>query len=69
MRTQLCSRLCSWITPIRCAEPAEIVFESGLGYCRKHAEAVTSNREWLREFFVQWQEARTAQSSAPQNQR
>jgi hypothetical protein len=67
MRTQLCSRLCSWITPIRCAEPAEIVFESGLGYCRKHADAVRTNREWLRQFFAQWQERRAAEPGTQQN--
>jgi hypothetical protein len=50
--------LCNWIGSAPCREPAQVVFESGLGYCRPHAEAVNSNREWLRQFAAKWLEER-----------
>jgi len=54
--------ICNWISPLRCCEAAEIVFESGLGYCRAHAATVTVNREWLRQFFAKWQDERAART-------
>ncbi|GEM_PF-3811535 len=45
---------CSWIHSAKCCDPAEVVFESGLGYCRTHAEAVHANRAWLARFFAWW---------------
>lgn len=43
--------LCNWTSPMRCSEPVEVTFESGLGYCRAHARAVKANRKWLPGFF------------------
>ena len=50
--------LCSWIRTNECREPVEIVFESGLGYCREHAQAVQANREWLQQFVSRIEERR-----------
>jgi hypothetical protein len=58
--------ICNWMVPLRCCEAAEIVFESGLGYCREHAATVTVNREWLRQFFAQRQEERAARTLGPE---
>lgn len=56
--------LCNWISTARCAKPAEVTFESGLGYCRAHASAVVANREWLLGFFGNWQLAKQQQKDA-----
>lgn len=55
---------CHWGVNYRCELPIDVVFESGLGYCRAHSEAVKANREWLRQFFARWQEQRAAQNAA-----
>lgn len=54
---------CHWGVNFRCEKPIDVVFESGLGYCRAHADAVKANREWLRQFFAQFQEQRSAQNA------
>jgi len=50
--------LCNWAVPLRCRQPVDIAFESGLGYCREHAETVMANREWLTSFFEKLQRAK-----------
>lgn len=63
--TRSFSALCNWIeSGGRCPETAEVVFESGLGYCRRHADAVRANREWLRWFFEDRQLARQGEAAA-----
>ncbi|MGH9738853.1 MAG: hypothetical protein ACRD4X_09730 [Candidatus Acidiferrales bacterium] len=52
---------CNWGVSVRCNEAAEVRFESGLGYCRAHAEAVIANREWLQNFVDKLQPASPAQ--------
>lgn len=60
-RTRPRHGLCNWGISVRCNQPVEVRFESGLGYCRAHAEAVIANREWLQKFVEKLQLASPAQ--------
>jgi hypothetical protein len=55
---------CNWIRSSKCCNAVEVVFESGLGYCRTHAEAVHANRAWLARFFAWWIAKRDARPVA-----
>jgi hypothetical protein len=66
IQANLVPHVCNWVKTAKCCEPVEYVFESSLGYCRVHAEAVHANRQCLQQFVAR--RSRTASPEAARTQ-